>query len=284
MPRNAPVASTVRQRSEGRCIITGANNAEAAHIIPFTTTSSVDKAKRYLEYLTDLQWIMPPEDMDLLQDLVRSRLWGGLDRAFNMIPLSSTLHTFLDRGGFCFAWAGTKTTAQEDTVTVLLQFRSLTYSKQEWKTTDVEFDESMLDCSEQQPSHPQRRNRSAPKVFNRRVDLHSDEAIAEMIARLYPDASLPDTLQAPRLQMGNVHCYSGRPILDGHIVEYPNVPLDEVEPMRLMIDLAYRFSLIFKMAGGADPAELDDDDEPSRPGTPIAAEQQQQDSLGKYLL
>lgn len=134
---------------------------------------------------------------------------------------------------FSFVWAGEKHNDGDQVATVELQIRLfdlVKHTNQEGKEVSKM---SRTNCS-----------------LGSNVDETTEQEILEFFSALNPDQD-NDVLTA-------TSDISGRPLVHGQIISYPNVPLEELRPMKLMFDLADRLITSFRMTGAADPQELND--------------------------
>lgn len=220
--------------------------------MPFSGTSSIDKSCRFLMYMNALWRFFRPEDNARLRALLSSNsaqngIHAHLDYSWNILPLSKNIHSAWGKALLSLSWVGAEP-QDNGLYLVKLQLHLLPRPN----TT-------ALPGSDVEPTEP------VVKPFARRVNFADDKEIDAMFTMFDEDTTSP-----PSLQMGNIDCYTCRPVVHGQIIQYPNVPPSDIENLRLMIDIAHKCITIWRMAGGADPDELVED-ETSPSNSPVSA-------------
>lgn len=94
---------------DGRCVITGYECPEAAHIIPFAWDESAESNEKTMDYTRHLEHFGIP-----LGQFVKYDVLGSSDVAANMISLSPTLHTSWGKAFFGFKPLGVESYTDAD--------------------------------------------------------------------------------------------------------------------------------------------------------------------------
>ncbi|CEJ94718.1 hypothetical protein VHEMI10234 [[Torrubiella] hemipterigena] len=209
---------------------------------PFSGTSNVDQSQRLLLYIQALRIWFSPEVARQLQNLLTPNEFNGI-------------HAHLD-----YSWNILPLCKQMQACWRQAKF-TLIWAGHEPQGDGLHTIKLQLQIFPvaSPPLQQAAATNQDPKgkIFERPLDLESEEDINSLF---------PSTIKT---------------FINGQIVRYPNVLEEEIENLRLMLDLAHRCITIWTMAGGVDPDELVDPGE-SRPRTPIFTTEDTDSDLDIY--
>ncbi|KPM44455.1 hypothetical protein AK830_g2138 [Neonectria ditissima] len=219
-----------RMRDGNVCVVTGTQNPEVCHIVPFKWNDT-QQAIRITDYvlfptavvLMGVQW--SDENTSLLRNPAQQ---GSSDKVWNMLCLNCQLHFWWPKCFFAFRCLGSvpildaETDRVSDSVHVRLQFywlphyegrKNTTMNIDDWRTWVDDVDSF------------QRKGYSS---------LGSNVAASKATTNF--------------------------PIISGHIIHVKMTQADAI-PFKAMMDLQWAVTVIGALSGGADPPEFDDYDD-----------------------
>lgn len=240
--RNKTQAKKCRELDHHRCVVTGARDPEVCHIIPFAWNSTTRSATKTAGLLATLRYFFNFGSSQLATLIIAP---SGSDRAWNMIALNPTLHTWWSKGYFAFKYMGREDLESTGQSRVQLQFRWMPRSiDSEWRRpVNLEHEKDPMNGLLAQLAHHY--GRGAPSVCN--VDDGCDgcdgcDKISGVAA---------------------VDLRTHRPIRSGHLF-YVTRETSSVDSFKAMIELQWAIIHVAAMSGAAtavDLQRLDDDDD-----------------------